>query len=68
MKRKIYIENMPLEKATALFEQRLEEADCYHIKAEEITVSNSLGRITASPVYARRSSPHYISSQWMESL
>jgi len=53
---------MPLEKATALFEQRLEEADCYHIKAEEITVSNSLGRITASPVYARRSSPHYISS------
>lgn len=62
MKRKIYIENMPLEKATALFEQRLEEADCYHIKAEEITVSNSLGRITASPVYARRSSPHYISS------
>ncbi|HPF43328.1 MAG TPA: molybdopterin biosynthesis protein [Syntrophomonadaceae bacterium] len=62
MKRKIYIENMPLEKTTALFEQRLEEADCYHIKAEEITVSNSLGRITASPVYARRSSPHYISS------
>ncbi len=62
MKRKIYIENMPLEKATALFEQRLEEAACYHIKAEEITVSNSLGRITASPVYARRSSPHYISS------
>ncbi len=62
MKRKIYIENMPLEKATALFEQRLQEADCDHIKTEEIKVSNSLGRITASPVYARRSSPHYISS------
>ncbi len=62
MKRNIYIENTPLEKATALFEQRLQEADCYHIKTEEIKISNSLGRITGSPVSARRSSPHYISS------
>lgn len=62
MKRNIYIENMPLEKAQRLFDQRLQEEGCYHIKTQEIKTADSLGRITASPVYARRSSPHYISS------
>lgn len=62
MKRNIYIENMPLEKAQTLFDQRLQEENCYRIQTEEIETADSLNRITAAAVLARRSSPHYISS------
>lgn len=62
MERNIYIENMPLEKALTLFGQRLQEAGCYNIKTENIETLKCLNHITACPVYARRSSPHYISS------
>ncbi|MCX5780517.1 MAG: molybdopterin biosynthesis protein [Firmicutes bacterium] len=62
MSRNIYIENMPLEKATALFMERLDECHWFQAASEEIDGLDSLGRWTAEPVMARRSSPHYIAS------
>ncbi len=62
MTRNIYIENMPLEKAAALFVQNLEECHWFQWQSEEIDVLDSLGRWTAEPVLARRSSPHYMAS------
>jgi len=60
--RNIYIENMPLEKASALFMQHLQDCNWFHWESEEIDVLSSLGRWTAEPVLALRSSPHYMAS------
>jgi putative molybdopterin biosynthesis protein len=60
--RNIYIENMPLEKAFALFEEQLKGCNWFQLESEEISVLESLGRWTAEPVLAGRSSPHYIAS------
>jgi putative molybdopterin biosynthesis protein len=62
MERNVYIENMPLEEAQKLFMQSLEKCGYFTIDSEEIEVLESHGRITSSPVTARRSSPHYIAS------
>ncbi|MEA1961463.1 MAG: molybdopterin biosynthesis protein [Bacillota bacterium] len=62
MERNVYIENMPLEKALELFTQRLAEYGWYNIETEVIPTRESLGRITALPVHAKRSSPHYVAS------
>lgn len=62
MARKVYIDNKPLEEAQTLLSQRLEEAGFFELEAEEIDVVDSLGRITAAPVTALRSSPHYSAS------
>ncbi len=62
MGRNIYIENMPLEKALAMFMEQLDNSNWFQLESEEIDVVNSLGRWTAEPVLARRSSPHYIAS------
>ena len=62
-KRNIYIDNMNLEEALALWEQKLSEAGCLKaMEPETIPVDNSLGRITAEPVFARLSSPFYNAS------
>ena len=62
MSRNIYIENMPLEKAFALFLDTLQQCNWFSLESEEIDVLDALGRRTAEPVLARRSSPHYIAS------
>ena len=62
MTRNIYIENMPLEKASALFMQHLDDCNWFEWESEEIDVLSSLGRWTAEPVLALRSSPHYMAS------
>ncbi|NLB51659.1 MAG: molybdopterin biosynthesis protein [Syntrophomonadaceae bacterium] len=62
MERKIFIANTPLEKSLELFFKRLEKTDFCSIKTEPVNVLDSLNRITANPVYARRSSPHYVSA------
>lgn len=62
MARNIYIENMPLEKALGLFMEHLNDCNWFHMDSEEIDVLSSLGRWTAEPVLAGRSSPHYIAS------
>lgn len=62
MARKVYIDNKPLEDALGLLFRRLEEAGFFAWETEEIDVVDALGRITAAPVSARRSSPHYSAS------
>ncbi len=62
MERNIYIANMPLEKSFELFLERLQATNFFNLKIETVDVLTSLNRITASPVYAKRSSPHYVSS------
>lgn len=62
MKRNIYIQNMPLEQARELFLKRLEEENCFRPQTENVNVLEATGRITAAPVIALRSCPHYIAS------
>lgn len=58
--RNIYVDNMPLAAATTLWLRKLAAAGCLAgLEAEEIAVDAALGRITATPVYARHSSPFY---------
>ncbi|GAW92182.1 molybdopterin biosynthesis protein [Calderihabitans maritimus] len=60
MAKDVYLDNHPREKALAQYLTLLEEAGALHPgPAEIIPVEESLGRITAEPVYARVSSPHY---------
>ncbi len=62
MQRNIYIQNQPLEEALHLFITRLEEAGFFLPVTETIATRDSLGRVCGQPVFARRSSPHYIAS------
>ena len=60
MARKIYLEDIPLEDARARFDAALEAADALKpIAAESMPVGQALGRVTAAPVWAAISSPHY---------
>jgi len=54
--RKIYLSNYPLSKARELF---WNAALQQQIKAEELDTRLAAGRVTAEPVFARISSPHY---------
>lgn len=59
-KKDIYLDAIPLEEAKSIFFGELERAGIFSKKSvEEINVSESLGRITAEPIFARISSPHY---------
>ena len=63
MNRNIYIDNMDLEEALALWEAKLSEAGCLNpMEGEMLPIDNSLGRITAEPVFANLSSPFYNAS------
>ncbi|KPJ97430.1 MAG: LysR family transcriptional regulator [Desulfobacterales bacterium SG8_35] len=60
MDRNIYIDNMNLEEALKLWENKLSEAGCFSpMESKAISIDESLGRITAEPVFARLSSPFY---------
>ncbi|HHW01249.1 MAG TPA: molybdopterin biosynthesis protein [Thermoanaerobacterales bacterium] len=59
-KRDVYLDNMPLEEAKKLFFEELREAGVLKPREPEILdVRKALGRITAEPVFAKISSPHY---------
>ncbi len=62
MTRKVYIENMPLDQALHLVMNRLIKGNGFRIQVEEILAQQAQGRITAEPVRARKSSPHYPAS------
>lgn len=53
--RSVFIGNLPVEEALALFQREWAN----QAVPETIPVSEALGRRTAAPVFARRSSPHY---------
>ncbi|MGL4981059.1 MAG: molybdopterin biosynthesis protein [Fusobacteriaceae bacterium] len=58
MDRNRYIDNMPLEKARDIFFENIN----LKRKKEFISTLESLGRVTASSVFAKRSSPDYCAS------
>ena len=58
-KRNLYLSNTPVEEAQSRFLEKLAEAKSF---AETINVPDSLGRVTAEPVFARCSSPLYDSA------
>ncbi len=59
MARKTYLEDIPLEDALARFLNVLEEAELKPMAAESVPLEQAAGRITAEPVWAKISSPHY---------
>jgi putative molybdopterin biosynthesis protein len=63
MKRNIYLEDIPLDEAWAVFIAVLEEAGLWQpLPAESIPIADAAGRVTAEPVWARLSAPHYHAS------
>ena len=60
MKRHIYLKMKTVEEARQLFRSRF-DPDTF-LPPEEILTSAALGRVTAVPVFARLSSPHYHSA------
>src|SRR5437870_4893341 len=62
-KRAIYLEDLPMEEATARLYAALDAAglgDAF--PGEEISLSEALGRVTAAPILAAISAPHYHAS------
>lgn len=63
MQRKIYLEDIPLDEAWAVFRQALAPAGLWQpLPSETIPLAEAPGRVTASPVWARLSAPHYHAS------
>ncbi|MCR4429685.1 MAG: molybdopterin biosynthesis protein [Tepidanaerobacteraceae bacterium] len=59
-KRDVYLDNMPLDEAKKIFFETLQSAGALTPRSPEtIDVRRALGRITAEPVFAKISSPHY---------
>ena len=59
MERKIYLTNTPLEKASELFWSAALKNE---MSVEDVPTAKAAGRITATPHFARISSPHYHAS------
>ncbi|MBI3243444.1 MAG: molybdopterin biosynthesis protein [Chloroflexi bacterium] len=62
-KRKIYLEDIPLEEAWSRLIGALEAANQWRpFPGETVPVGEALGRVTAEPVWAKLSAPHYHAS------
>ena len=60
MPRRYYLEDLALDEAHARFRAALERAGgVAALPAETISLSDALGRVTAEPIWAKLSSPHY---------
>ena len=60
MPRKVYLEDIPLDEARRRFDAALAKADALKaIEPERVPVADALGRVTAGPVWAALSNPHY---------
>ena len=57
-KRNIYIDNIPLEQAQKLFQEAIKECSIFQL-TESIGVEDALNRVTAEPVFAEISNPHF---------
>ncbi|MBI5847841.1 MAG: molybdopterin biosynthesis protein [Nitrospirae bacterium] len=62
MKKGIYIENTPLEKALQIWQDTLSDHSAGPLPDETVPVHEALGRLTAEAVFALVSSPFYHSS------
>ncbi len=60
----VYLHDIPLEQAKSRFESALQESDLWRVLATEIIPldENALGRVSAEPIWAKVSSPHYHAS------
>src|SRR3990172_3915199 len=59
-KRKVYLDDIPLDEARRRLTAALEAAGLWQpFEGEEIPLDQALGGVTAAPVWARLSSPHY---------
>ena len=59
-KRSYYLVDMPLEEASARFFGSLQRAGALNpMPGEPVALDQALGRVTAAPVWAKISSPHY---------
>ncbi|MBL8099012.1 MAG: molybdopterin biosynthesis protein [Anaerolineales bacterium] len=60
----VYLHDIPLNQAQAKFQEALQDADLWRVlSVEEIPLDeNALGRVTAEPIWAQISSPHYHAS------
>src|SRR5215208_6607905 len=60
----VYLHDIPLPEAQARLKQALQDADLWRVLgAETIPLDeNALGRVTAEPIWAKISSPHYHAS------
>ena len=60
MPRRVYLEDIPLDEARRRFDEALAVAGALGpIEAEQVPVGEALGRVTAAPVWAAISKPHY---------
>lgn len=60
MPRQMYLEDLPLEEAQARFWSALDRGDGVQpLAGEDVPLSEALGRVTAAPIFARNSVPHY---------
>lgn len=58
--RTIYLEDIPMDEAQARLRAALEAAGRWEpLPAEYVSLDDALGRVTAEPIWARISSPHY---------
>ncbi|MCB8943774.1 MAG: molybdopterin biosynthesis protein [Ardenticatenaceae bacterium] len=63
MKRNIYLEDVPLDEAWSSFTAVLQAHALFQpLPAETIPVTAAYGRVTAAPIWAKLSSPHYHAS------
>jgi len=62
LKKSIYLENTPLEKALGIWTERLDSEGVGPLDGEHLAVEDSLGRVTAAAVTAMISAPFYHSS------
>ena len=60
----VYLHDIPLPEAKALFQSALEQADLWRVLSMETIPldENAIGRVLAEPVWAKISSPHYHAS------
>ena len=63
MQRKIYLEDIPIDDAKKALADALEAAERWRaLPTETIAVARAAGRVTAEPIWARLSAPHYHAS------
>ncbi len=63
MERNIYLEDIPLDEAREVLATALRQAGLWQpLPAESVPLGQALGRVTAVPIWAKLSSPHYHAS------
>ncbi|MBI5054960.1 MAG: molybdopterin biosynthesis protein [Chloroflexi bacterium] len=61
--KKIYLDDIPLSEAWARFSAAMQAADKWQpIEGEDVPLDQALGRVTAQPIFAKISAPHYHAS------